>query len=63
MASGYRGSVADSVERLFGQGTVSALSEAQLHDAFRAGGYPRATADRFIARLRQKIADGARLKD
>ena len=41
----------------------SALSDAQLHDAFRAGGYPRATADRFIARLRQKIAEGARLKD
>lgn len=42
---------------------LSALSDAQLHDAFRAGGYPRATADRFITRLRQKIADGVELKD
>ena len=36
-----------------------ALSDAQLQDAFRAGGYPRATADRFIRRLEQKIAEGA----
>ena len=42
---------------------LSALSDAQLHDAFRAGGYPRATADRFISRLRHKIAEGAQLKD
>ena len=42
---------------------LSALTDAQLHDAFRAGGYPRATADRFIARLRQKIAQGLALKD
>jgi hypothetical protein len=42
---------------------LSALSEAQLQDAFRAGGYPKATADRFITRLKQKIAEGLRLKD
>ena len=42
---------------------LSALTDAQLHDAFRAGGHPRATADRFIHRLRQKIAEGAQLKD
>jgi hypothetical protein len=42
---------------------LSALSDAQLHDAFRAGGYPRATAERFITRLRQKIAQGVQLKD
>jgi hypothetical protein len=42
---------------------LSALTDAQLHDAFRAGGFPRATADRFIDRLRQKIAQGAQLKD
>jgi hypothetical protein len=42
---------------------MSALTDAQLHDAFRAGGYPRATAERFISRLRQKIAEGAQLKD
>jgi len=42
---------------------LSALSDAQLQDAFRAAGYPRATADRFIRRLRQKIAEGNQLKD
>ena len=42
---------------------LSTLNDAQLQDAFRAGGYPRATADRFIATLKQKIAEGARLKD
>jgi hypothetical protein len=28
---------------------LAALSDTQLHDAFRAAGYPRPTADRFIA--------------
>jgi hypothetical protein len=42
---------------------LSALTDAQLHDAFRAGGYPQVTAERFIQRLRQKIAEGAKLKD
>jgi zinc protease len=36
MASGYRGSVVDSVQRLFGQGTVTALSEAQLLERYLA---------------------------
>jgi hypothetical protein len=39
------------------------LTNAQLQDAFRAAGYPKATADRFIHRLEQKIAEGLRLKD
>ena len=42
---------------------LSALTNEQLHDAFRAGGYPRPTADRFIRRLQQKIAEGLQLKD
>ena len=37
------------------------LSDRQWSDAFRAGGYTPALADRFIRRLRQKIAEGRRL--
>ena len=37
------------------------LNDQQWNDAFRAGGYEPALAGRFIARLRQKIADGRRL--
>jgi len=37
------------------------LSDEQWSDAFRAGGYPPAVADRFIGRLQQKIAEGRRL--
>jgi len=36
------------------------LSERQWCDAFHAGGYEPAIADRFITRLRQKIAEGER---
>jgi len=36
------------------------LSDQQWSDAFRAGGYERAVADRFIRRLQQKIAEGRR---
>ena len=42
---------------------LSALTDQQLQDAFRAGGYPKVTADRFIRRLEQKIAEGLQLKD
>ena len=42
---------------------LDALTDAQLQDAFRAGGYPQAVADRFIRRLEQKIAEGLQLKD
>ena len=38
------------------------FSDAQWHDAFRAGGYPPVDADRFIRRLKQKIAEGLALK-
>lgn len=37
---------------------LARLSKRQLADAFRAAGYPDATASRFIARLEQKIAEG-----
>jgi hypothetical protein len=42
---------------------LDALSDQQLQDAFRAAGYPKAVADRFIRRLEQKIAEGLQLKD
>jgi hypothetical protein len=42
---------------------LAALSDQQLQDAFRAGGYPTSLADRFIKRLEQKIAEGRALKD
>jgi hypothetical protein len=42
---------------------LQALTDRQVHDAFRAGGFPQATADRFIRRLEQKIAEGLQLKD
>ncbi len=42
---------------------LAGLSDRQLADAFRAGGYPKSIADRFIKRLKQKIAEGRALKD
>ena len=42
---------------------LDALTDEQLQDAFRAAGYPKPTADRFIRRLEQKIAEGLQLKD
>lgn len=42
---------------------LSALSDAQLQDAFRAAGYPEPIAERFINRLKQKIAEGLHLKE
>lgn len=42
---------------------LSSLTDRQLQDAFRAAGYPKVTADRFIRRLEQKIAEGLQLKD
>lgn len=37
---------------------LAKLSDRQLADAFRAAGYPDATAARFIRRLKQKIDEG-----
>jgi hypothetical protein len=42
---------------------LSALTDVQLHDAFRAAGYPQPTADRFIRRLKERIAEGLELGD
>jgi hypothetical protein len=38
------------------------LTDAQWLDAFRAGGYDRATADRFIRHLEKKVAQGLALR-
>ena len=37
---------------------LSALSDRQWRDAFRAGDYPAAEAERFIRKLRQGVAEG-----
>jgi hypothetical protein len=37
---------------------LAKISDKQLSDAFRAGGYPDNVAARFISRLKQKIAEG-----
>lgn len=39
------------------------LTDAQWHDAFRAGGFPASIADRFIRRMKQKVDEGLALKD
>ena len=41
---------------------MSRLTEKQWQDAFRAGGYEASTADRFIRKLREKMAAGLALK-
>ncbi len=38
------------------------LTDKQWQDAFRAGGYARETADRFIRRMKQKVAEGLAVK-
>ena len=37
------------------------LTDRQWHDAFRAGGYPQPTAERFIVRLHQRLDEARRL--
>jgi hypothetical protein len=44
-------------------GRLQKITDAQWHDAFRAGGYPKPTADRFIRRFKQKIAEGLSLEE
>lgn len=41
---------------------LSRFTDRQWADAFRAGGYDTPTADRFIRRMKQKIAEGLALK-
>lgn len=43
-------------------GRLQRIRDAQWRDAFRAGGYPPVDADRYIRRLKQKIAEGLALK-
>jgi hypothetical protein len=42
---------------------LDTLTDRQWQDAFRAGGIDRPLADRFIRRMKQKIAEGLALKD
>jgi hypothetical protein len=42
----------------YGARLLQRLTDAQWHDAFRAGNYAPAEAERFIRRIKQKIADG-----
>jgi hypothetical protein len=42
---------------------LATLTDRQWQDAFRAGGIDRPLADRFIRRMKQKIAEGLALKD
>jgi hypothetical protein len=43
-------------------GQMSRLTDAQWRDAFRAGNYAVPQADRYISRIREKIADGLALR-
>ena len=43
-------------------GQMARLTDAQLHDAFRAGNYAAPQADRYILRIKEKIADGLALR-
>ena len=40
---------------------LSKLSDAQWHDAFRAGGYTSDQSSRYIARIKQKLAQGLQM--
>jgi hypothetical protein len=41
---------------------MSRISDAQWQAAFKAGAFPQADADRYIAKLKEKIAQGLALK-
>jgi hypothetical protein len=43
-------------------GLLNRLTDKQWQDAFRAGAYPPSDAERFIHRLKQKIAEGLALQ-
>ena len=40
---------------------MARLSDRQLHDAFRAAGYPQGVADRYVRKIEQKIQEGLAL--
>lgn len=42
---------------------LNQLTDEQWNDAFRAGGFGKPVADRFVRRMKQKIAEGLALKD
>jgi hypothetical protein len=42
---------------------LARLSDEQWQDAFRAGGFAKPVADRFIRRMKQKIGEGLAVKD
>ena len=42
---------------------LARLPDAQWHDAFRAGHYPAAERDRYIRKIKEKIAQGLALRD
>ena len=44
-------------------GQLRQLTDDQWADAFRAGGFSKPIADRFIRRMKQKIDEGLALKD
>jgi hypothetical protein len=64
----YRGIHQEIVETIATRDVIWAcellaqLSDAQLNDAFRAGGYAPDKAARYIAKIRAKIAEGLALK-
>jgi hypothetical protein len=64
----YRGLHGDVLERLSPADVIWAcelinrLSDAQLDDAFEAGGYEPAIRQRYIAKLRSKIREGLALR-
>jgi hypothetical protein len=41
---------------------MNRLSDAQLDDAFEAGGYEPAIRQRYIAKLRDKVREGLALR-
>lgn len=60
----YRGIYRDVIETVtpadvhWAASRLARLSDRQWDDAFRAAGYDKAVADRFIARIKQKIKQG-----
>jgi len=40
---------------------MARLTDSQLHDAFRAAGYPQDVADRYVRKIEQKIQEGLAL--
>ena len=57
----YRKLVEDAItpdDVVWASNLLARLSDRQWRDAFRAGGYEPAVADRFIRKLREKVRQG-----